>query len=220
MKSTNIYGVYQKNGKLLTENISTCKGQSVYGEKFYLIKNKEYRYWNPFRSKFAAAIIKGFDKIKINDYSRVLYLGAATGTTISHISDIVKNGEIYAVEFSPIAMKKLLKSCNNRYNIIPIFEDVSHPDRYNNVVPKVDFLYQDISQRNQAEIFISNIKQYLKTESQAIIMIKARSINVSIKPNESYEKVKEDLREAGLKIINQYELYPYEKDHAAIVVTN
>lgn len=49
----------------------------------------EYRAWNPFRSKLAAAILGGVDKIHMGPGKKVLYLGAASGTTVSHVSDIV-----------------------------------------------------------------------------------------------------------------------------------
>ncbi len=49
----------------------------------------EYRVWNPFRSKLAAAILGGVDQIYMPPGSKVLYLGAASGTTVSHVSDIV-----------------------------------------------------------------------------------------------------------------------------------
>lgn len=49
----------------------------------------EYRAWNPFRSKLAAAILGGIDQIHIKPGAKVLYLGAASGTTVSHVSDIV-----------------------------------------------------------------------------------------------------------------------------------
>ena len=45
--------------------------------------------WNPFRSKLAAAILGGVDKIHMKPGSKVLYLGAASGTTVSHVSDLV-----------------------------------------------------------------------------------------------------------------------------------
>lgn len=57
--------------------------QDVKGEKV------EYRVWNPFRSKLAAAILGGIDKIHMDPGSKVLYLGAASGTSVSHVADIV-----------------------------------------------------------------------------------------------------------------------------------
>ena len=49
----------------------------------------EYRAWNPFRSKLAAAIVGGIEHIHMKPGSKVLYLGAASGTTVSHVSDLV-----------------------------------------------------------------------------------------------------------------------------------
>lgn len=57
--------------------------QTENGEKI------EYRVWNPFRSKLAAAILGGVDKIYMPPGSKVLYLGAASGTTVSHVADVV-----------------------------------------------------------------------------------------------------------------------------------
>lgn len=212
-----IEGVFKQSDKLFTENPNSCKGLQVYNEKLIKYEDKELRSWNPYRSKLAAAILNGF-KFEIKTNSKVLYLGAATGTTVSHISDIVKEGLIYAVENSPIAVKLLLKLSEKRKNVIPIFADANHPDRYSLIVSTVDLVYQDISQRNQAEIFIENINSFLKKDGLGIIMVKARSIDVSLKPEKVYDTVSSKLMEYGLKIINKIDLKPYEKDHAAIVV--
>lgn len=87
-------GVFIARGKedaLVTRN--SVVGESVYGEKRIAIQegeNKvEYRVWNPFRSKIAAAIVGGVDNLYIKPGSKVLYLGGASGTTVSHVSDIV-----------------------------------------------------------------------------------------------------------------------------------
>ena len=73
----------------------------------------EYRVWNPFRSKLAAAILGGVDKIHIKPGSKVLYLGAASGTTVSHVADIV--GPVSALMCENVAMKlqpsRLLSPC-------------------------------------------------------------------------------------------------------------
>jgi fibrillarin-like pre-rRNA processing protein len=116
-------------------------------------------------------------------------------------------------------MKKFLKVCETRKNIIPIFQDANHPERYLSIVPIVDFIYQDVSQRNQADIFIRNSNMFLKEKSKGIIMVKARSIDVSIKPKKAYELVCKNLKESGFLIEKIIDLSPFEKDHAAIVVT-
>ena len=45
--------------------------------------------WNPFRSKLAASIVGGIEAIYMKPGSKVLYLGAASGTTVSHVADLV-----------------------------------------------------------------------------------------------------------------------------------
>jgi len=211
--------VFLKNkNKIFTQNPEHCKIK-VYNEKIIKIKGEEYRSWNPFRSKLAAAILKGYN-LELKQDSNVLYLGAATGTTVSHVSDIVKEGIVYSVEISPVALKNLIKVCENRQNIIPILADANHPDRYSSIVSNVDFIYQDISQRNQAEIFILNVKKYLKQGRMGILMVKARSIDVSLRPEKAYEMVCLKLKEQGLKVLEKIDLKPYEKDHAAIIVAN
>lgn len=218
MQKTDITGVYKDKSQIFTENIKESKGVKVYNEKIVKQKNKEFRSWNPYRSKLAAAILNGLE-FKIKKDSNILYLGAATGTTVSHISDICKNGMIFTVENSPFAMKKLVNLCKNRPNIIPIFEDANHPDRYSSIVNIVDILYQDISQRNQADIFIKNIKNYLKEDGFGIFMVKARSIDVSLKPKETYDLVCSQLEKNRLIINSLIDLIPFEKDHAVIFVS-
>lgn len=219
MKPTDIMGVYKKQDKVFTENLECCKGTKVYNEKLVSYKNREFRSWNPYRSKLAAAILKGLKNIDIASDSHMLYLGAATGTTVSHVSDIVREGMVYAVESSPVAVKNLLRLSKKRHNVIPILADANHPDRYSSLVPFVDFIYQDISQRNQAEIFINNTMRYLKKRGQGILMVKTRSIDVSLKPKQAYKLVTDGLKEHGFKIIDVIDLSPYAKDHAAIVIS-
>jgi fibrillarin-like pre-rRNA processing protein len=219
MKNTKINGVFEDKKNIFTKSLAETKGYKVYSEKVIKKNGKEYRSWNPYRSKLAAGILKGI-KFEIKPTNHVLYLGAATGTTVSHISDITKNGVIYAVENSPIALKKLLEVCDKRKNIIPILEDANHPDRYSLIVPKVDLLYQDISQRNQSEIFIKNAKTYLKKNGQGILMVKARSIDVSLKPKEAFDIVCSDLKKNKFQINGIVDLSPFEKDHAVILVSN
>lgn len=218
MKETKIKGIYQEKDRLFTVNPSNCTGTRVYNEKLLRLNDTEYRSWNPFRSKLAAALQKGLT-LHLPPTTSVLYLGASTGTTVSHFSDILNKGIIYAVEHSPISANQLLRVCENRENIIPIVEDAFHPERYSVYVPQVDLIYQDISQRNQAEIFLANINKYLKDDGQAILMIKARSINVALKPQQAYEQVITTLKKNTITILQKIELAPFEKDHAALLVS-
>ncbi|MEF8879203.1 MAG: fibrillarin-like rRNA/tRNA 2'-O-methyltransferase [Candidatus Thermoplasmatota archaeon] len=220
MKPTNLPSVYKQQDKLYTSVTKKSKKIKVYNEKIIQKNGKYFRSWNPYRSKLSAALLKNLD-LELKPEYRVLYLGAATGTTVSHISDIVKNGLVYAVENSPLAAKKLLKVCENRSNIIPILKDANHPHMYKSVVPStVDLVYQDIAQRNQAEIFISNVKTYLKNNGFGVLMVKARSIDVSMKPKKAYNIVCSKLKENDLKVNAKLDLKPFEKDHACILIQN
>lgn len=81
---------------------NTCLSRrTLYPENLSMAKNAfrltggvdgtkvEYRVWNPFRSKLAAGILGGVEDIYIAPGKKVLYLGAASGTSVSHVADIV-----------------------------------------------------------------------------------------------------------------------------------
>jgi len=218
MQLTEHPGIYKRNDRLYTVNPEACRGIKVYNEQLITDNDREYRSWNPYRSKLAAALLKGLS-VNLSADAHVLYLGAATGTTVSHLSDIVTSGVIYAVESSPVAIISLLKVAEKRQNIIPILSDANHPERYQQMVSSVDMVYQDISQRNQADIFTRNIQAYLKSNGTGLIMVKARSIDVALKPKQAYALVCGSLQKQNFRIKKTVELAPFEKDHAAILMT-
>ena len=220
MKTVGLPGVIQKNNRLFTKNLESSKGIIVYNETLKTIDKVEYRTWNPYRSKLAAALHKQVKHISLTEDATVLYLGAATGTTVSHLSDIVSKGVIYAVESSALAMQQLLKVVEHRKNIIPLLASARHPDRYQPIVPLVDCVYQDISQRDQAEMFLSNVDRYLKPQGLGVLMVKARSIDVAQSPKHVFTSVESRLIKHGITIKDQKSLHPYEKDHAVFVVTH
>ena len=191
--------------------------RSVYGEKITTKDDRKLRVWSPYRSKLAAAILRGIDMDIKSDY-QILYLGAAAGTTVSHLSDIAYRGTIYAVEISPFPLRKLLDVCRMRKNIIPIMEDANHPERYLHLVPKVNFLYQDIAQRNQIDIFIKNCNMYLMEDGEGIIMVKSRSIDTTAEPEEVYGRVIDRIEKGGYEIRDVKKLDPHAKDHACIII--
>ena len=207
--------VYFKDGNIATKNLNP--GISVYGEEL-ITESEEYRIWNPRRSKLAAALLNGLENLEITDTSKVLYLGASTGTTVSHISDIAVNGRIYAVEFSPTTAKKLVRLANQRPNIAPILGDATKPKRYMNYVEKSDLVYCDVAQPTQSELFMKNMNLLSKDEGLGLLMIKARSIDVVQKPKKIFKMEEKKLIEKGFKIIEKVKLEPYEKDHIAFLV--
>ena len=207
--------VYLKDGQIATKNLTP--GISVYGEE--LIQEKEeYRIWNPRRSKLAAALLNGLENLDISEDAKVLYLGASTGTTVSHISDIVTDGRIYAVEFSQTTAKKLVRLARQRTNIAPILGDATKPKNYLNITEKTDIVYCDVAQPTQSQLFMKNMNLIGKDDVIGALMIKARSIDVVQKPKKIFKEEERKLREKGFKIIEKVKLEPYEKDHIAFVV--
>lgn len=203
--------------RLATKNLAL--GKNVYGERLVSWRDVEYRMWDPFRSKLAAAILKGMETVPIRADHSVLYLGAASGTTASHISDIVgANGRVYCVEFSPRSMRELVDNvCAFRPNMTPLLEDARTPQRYTMFVSTVDEIYCDIAQPEQAKILADNADVFLKKEGWVIFAVKSQSIDVTKDPSQVYSNEKKTLRTRGFDIVDMVNLEPYEKAHAMIV---
>ncbi len=214
-KLENFVGVYMIEDHLATKNLTP--GHKVYGEKLVEVEGKEYRIWEQRRSKLGAAILKGINTFPFEERSKVLYLGASSGTTPSHISDICTDGTVWCVEFSPRMMRSLVELAMIRKNIIPILDDATKPQNYLHLLEKVDVLYSDVAQPKQSELFMNNMKLYLKSEGIGIIMIKARSIDVTKSPKKIFKEEESKLKISGFRVLEKINLEPYEKDHMAIV---
>ena len=171
------------------------------------------RVWDPYRSKLSALYHVGAG-IELTSGMRVLYLGAANGTTVSHIADYVD--VVYAVEFAPRPMQDLLEVCRRRRNIIPIMADASRPEQYAPLVEAVDVLYQDVAQPDQASIMLRNCA-FLKTGGTIILMLKTRSVDMKKEPAEVFRDTITSLTSAGLIVKESEWLAPFHADHAAIV---
>lgn len=206
------------DGQKRLATINYVEGNQVYGEKLYKKSGVEYRIWDPFRSKLAAALTIGLDVFPIKQGTLVLYLGASTGTTVSHISDIVGyNGMIFAVEHaSRVARDFLDRVANFRKNITPILQDAKHPKQYFSIYGKVDVVYSDIAQPDQTEIAILNCQMFLKDGGYLFLVIKARSIDVTQPPKKIIENEIKKLH-PDFSVIQNIDLMPYDKDHALIV---
>jgi fibrillarin-like pre-rRNA processing protein len=209
-------GIYADSRGVYSKNL--CPGTRVYGERIVTEKGEEYRDWNPYRSKYCAAIKNGLKESIFFEGAKVLYLGSAEGTTMSHVSDIVgKEGFVFGVDISETAMQKLVELAQTRQNIFPLLGDAQIPEEYSDFIGgKVDALFQDVSQRNQAEIFARNAK-FLKKNSLGLLAIKAKSISQT-------KKVKDVVAEERKMLLKEFNvlqaipLEPYEKSHYAILV--
>ncbi len=202
---------------LATKNI--MPGLSVYGERLIVDDGIEYRQWDPSRSKLGAMVLKNFE-IPIEPDSAVLYLGAASGTTVSHVSDILTDGLVYAVEFSPRTMRDLIQLCDQRPNIIPILADANKPQSYAHIVEKADVIFQDVAQPNQAEIAAINSKYFLEEHGHLMLSIKSRSIDTVASPKkvfkEEVRKLESDF-DIEFEVLQRKELDPFHEDHLGLV---
>jgi len=205
--------VYSEGGKLYT--ISSSSGIRVYGEKLLTVDGTEYREWNPRKSKLAAYLKAGGSVFPIKKDSRILYLGASSGTTASHISDIAVDGKIYCVEFAPRMFRDLVNTCAARPNMIPILGDALAPDGYQFAVGQLDMVYADIAQKRQADIIADNMDLF--RADVGIVAIKARSEDVASEPSAVYKASEKRLKERGFEILDSIELEPYENAHKMIV---
>ena len=208
-------GVYSFGGRIATRNLA--KGRKVYNEDLIVYDGIEYRSWNPFRSKLAAAMFNGLKNFNICSGNSVLYLGAASGTTASHVSDIVgEDGRVYCVELSERSMRDLIKVCETRKNMLPILGDATYTEKYRDVVGKCDVIYQDISARDQALILKAN-GVFLKQGGFAYFVIKSQSIDISKKPNVIFDQELSKL-EGDFDVIEKISLEPFDSMHLFAVM--
>lgn len=204
---------------LVTKNL--CPGESVYGEKRISVENSgalnadgtpsttktEYRVWNPFRSKIAAGILGGLDDVFIKPGCKVLYLGAASGTSVSHVADIVgPEGTVFAVEFSHRSGRDLINMATHRTNVIPIIEDARHPSKYRMLVGMVDVIFADVAQPDQARIVGLNAHLFLKVGGGVLVSIKASCIDSTAVPEAVFAREVQKMRDERIKPLEQLTL--------------
>jgi fibrillarin-like pre-rRNA processing protein len=205
-------------GQKQVASLNLIKGITVYGEKLIKYKGEEYRLWDPYRSKLSGALKKGLKTLPILNGMKVLYLGASTGTTVSHISDIVgMNGIVYAVEPAARVARELIQNvASKRKNVIPIIEDARKPHSYFSVFGNVDVIYCDVAQPDQTDIAIANCKVYLKPNGIILLIVKTRSIDVVTDPKQVISQESKKLKDNGFYIEQIINLEPFDKDHGLI----
>jgi len=214
-----IYCITFEDGleRLATQNL--VSGRAVYGERLVKHGSAEYRTWDPYRSKLAAAILKGLETVPIQPGHKVLYLGAASGTTASHISDILgENGHIYCVEFASRSIRELVDNvCTYRLNMSPILADARLPERYAALVGKVDDIYCDVAQPEQAKILADNADRFLRANGWVMLAVKAQSIDVTKEPSDVYKQEIRTLKSRSFAVKQTVHLEPFDKAHVMIV---
>ena len=206
--------VSSDRGRLYTESL--CPGKRVYGERLQTSDGREYREWDPRRSKLSAYLTVGGRSFPFRRDSRVLYLGASSGTTPSHVADICPDGKVFCVEFAQRMFRDLVGTCETRPNMMPILGDATKPEEYSMFADSVDVVYQDVAQKRQAEILCRNMDAF--SADFGMVAVKARSEDVTASPETVFDRAEQVIRDSGYRIIDRKPLDPYEKAHAMIVV--
>lgn len=203
--------------RLATKNLAP--GVRVYGETLVSDGDNEYRTWDAYRSKLAAAILRNISVLPLKNGSAVLYLGSASGTTASHVSDIVgREGRVYCVEFAQRSMRELIDTlCQHRPNVYPILSDARIPEKYKALVSPVDLIYCDIAQQQQGKILADNADVFLKPKGSLLIAIKSRSVDVTMEPVDVFKQEIRVLEQRKFEILQSVRLEPYEQDHAMVL---
>lgn len=200
-----------KHQLLLTKDLSP--DYSVYEEQKIRVASTVYRVWDPYRSKLASAIREGLPSVPLKKGDAVLYLGAANGTTASHISDIVGlSGVVYCIEFSPTPFGDLIQLAENRKNIFPVLADARYPAQYTFMVGGVDVLYCDLAQPHQSDIVLYNASLFLRSGGHLLHAIKAASIDFRLPPSQVFNAALLKLS-AQFKIQSKITLDRYQKKH-------
>ena len=187
------------------------RGEPVYGEP----TDGDWRAWDPERSKLGGMLELGFDT-GLAGGEAVLYLGAASGTTVSHVADFA--GPTYAVEFAPRPARDLVDAAEPRNRLFPLLKDVRKPRTYAHVVEAdLDAIVQDVATRGQAEVAVRNA-QFLAEDGRLLLAIKARSEDVTAAPEDVFESALDRLRES-YEILETGRLDRYHDDHLGVVAT-
>lgn len=213
MRPQGVEGVFEDRGRLYTESL--CPGRRIYGERLVCSDGKEFREWDPRRSKLSAYISCGGMSVPIKRGSRVLYLGASSGTTPSHVADIVRDGSVVCVEFAPRMFRELVRNCEGRPCMMPVLGDATKPEEYAMFAEGTGIVYQDVAQKRQADIACDNMDRF--GAEWGMIAVKARSEDVSASPAKIFEETEHRIRERGYRIVDARSIEPYEKDHEMIV---
>jgi fibrillarin-like pre-rRNA processing protein len=174
----------------------------------------EWRRWDPNRSKLGAMLESGMET-GLSGGETTLYLGAAAGTTVSHVADFA--GPTYAVEFAARPMRDLLDVAASRSTLFPLLKDARKPETYAHVVEPVDVVVQDVATRGQADVALAN-RQYLVDGGRLLLSIKARSEDVTRSPGDVFDDALESLHE-GYEVLETDRLEPFHDDHLGVVAT-
>ena len=185
----------------------------VYGERWLDTAEGPLRRWEPGRSKLAAALVRGYAGRLPRPGDRWLYLGAATGTTVSHVADLVgEKGRVFAVERSLRPFARLLTLADRYPNVLPILADARHPETYEGDVRTADAVYADIAQPDQVDIVRENARRFLRPDGLVLVALKTASMGREREPRQHVETASAQLA-SSMELDRPIGLEPFHKRH-------
>jgi fibrillarin-like pre-rRNA processing protein len=187
--------------------------EPVYGERWIDTEDGPLRRWEPGRSKLAAALCRGYEGRLPRPGERWLYLGAASGTTVSHVADLVGDrGRVFAVERSLRPFARLLALAERYPNVLPIFADARRPETYHGDVRSVDAVYADVAQPDQVDIVVANARRFVGPDGAVLLALKTASMGRERDPRQHVEAALAQLG-ATIEMDRPVGLEPFHKRH-------
>jgi len=189
----------------------------VYGERWAAFGARTYRAFEPVRSKLAAAIVRDWRGPLPAPAERWLYLGAATGTTASHVADLLgPDGRLYAVERSPRPFARLLNVAERWPNLLPVLGDARDPIGYADRVPLVDGIYADVAQPDQVALVVENARLFLRDRAgMVVVALKTSSMGRTLGAP-AHLRASEAALSAELELAPSVRLDPFYRSHYLI----
>ena len=208
--------------------VNANPGVAVRGESLRKFRGVEHRRWDPNRSKLGAGILRTRNDPSLllpDAGSTILYLGAGHGTTISHLHDHLcgaKNrfgGRLVAVDLAPRCLRDLTYLAEHRPGLVPVLGDARKFDAWGVLIPsRVDWLFQDVAQAGQVEIFLSAVRRFLSHEGIGLLSLKAASERHNDGGDEDIFTEAIAQLSSEVELLEHINLTGFEDQHALFVI--
>ncbi len=217
-----------KDGRTLW-TLNAVPKKAVYGESLRNFSGTEFRRWDPTRSKLGAALVRtrrAPELLLPEEGTTVLYLGAGHGTSISHLHDHLcgaendLSGRLVAVDLAPRCLRELTHMAKSRPGLVPVLGDARKHAAWGVLLPrKVNWLFQDVAQAGQVDIFIAACRRFLERNGTGLLSLKAASERWTGEGEEAlFTSVEQTLETSGFEVEERIELAGYEDNHVLFAV--
>ena len=208
--------------------VNANPGIAVRGESLRKFRGVEHRRWDPNRSKLGAGLLRTRNDPSLllpDAGSTILYLGAGHGTTISHLHDHLcgaKNrfgGRLVAVDLAPRCLRDLTYLAEHRQGLVPVLGDARKFDAWGILIPsRVDWLFQDVAQAGQVEIFLSAVRRFLSKDGIGLLSLKAASERHTEGGDEDIFAEAIAQLSSEVELLEHINLTGFEDQHALFVI--